>query len=167
MFGEQTFAQLRTGLRQSIHLWEPNSTSLVCPSYYYSIIYIVNLLLLLWMCVLSRMLSAPRLIPCACIFYVIRGNKDILIWLIDWLFWSPCCNRHGWPAVKTTFFFPLLVLFCCLFVSLFGLNHKVEKVRPHRQTFLLVFSSHEVFANMELVSLGMEAWITGGQGASR
>ena len=30
------------------------------------------------MCVWSRMLSTPCLIPCACIFYVTRGNKDMI-----------------------------------------------------------------------------------------
>ena len=52
----------------------------VCPSYYHSNIYIVNLLL--WMSVWSRMLLTPCLIPCACTFYVICGNKDIST---DWL----------------------------------------------------------------------------------
>ena len=40
----------------------------------------------MWMCVTlwSRMLSTSCLIPCPCVVYVIRGNKDILIdWLID------------------------------------------------------------------------------------
>ena len=41
--------------------------------------------MLLWMCVWLWMLATPCLIPCVCIFYLTRGNKDWLIdWSIDW-----------------------------------------------------------------------------------
>ena len=56
---------------------------LVWPSYYYSIIYTVSLLLLLWLCVSDHECSQHHAsFHVHVYFYVISGNKD---WLIDWL----------------------------------------------------------------------------------
>ena len=48
--------------------------------------------MLSWMCVWLWMLSTPCLIPCACIFYMTHGNKDILM---DWLSQSPTAYSYG------------------------------------------------------------------------
>ena len=80
---------------------------------------------LLWMCVWLWPVSTPCLIPGACIFYLICGNKDLLIDLLTdknalipcpsltWVsgtcrcswWWSPGTLHTDpctWPAVKTT-----------------------------------------------------------------
>ena len=53
---------------------------MVCPSYYYSITYIVNLLLLFWM--YDRGCSPHHASFHVHVYFVIRSNKDILT---DWL----------------------------------------------------------------------------------
>ena len=61
--------------------------------YHAPAIYIVNLLMLLWMCVWLWMLSTLGLIPGACIFYFTCSNKDILI---DFIFsWVPSFVRDA------------------------------------------------------------------------
>ena len=56
---------------------------LVCPSYYYSIIYTVSLLLLLWLCVSDHEFSQHHAsFHVHVYFHVISGIK---VWLIDWL----------------------------------------------------------------------------------
>ena len=78
----KTWSGYHNRLRLCINSWVYCSLSIVLLWY----IYIVNLLMLLWMCVWLQMLSTPCLIPCACIFYLTCGNKGILI---DWLIKVP------------------------------------------------------------------------------
>ena len=75
----------------------------VCRSDYNSV-YVVNLLMLLWMCVWLRTLSVPCLIPCACIFYLTRGAKDWLIdWLIDWFLTTSTHWTNRWSNCQLAY----------------------------------------------------------------